>query len=263
MPAGSGEKRFLLLIRVFVVAFACAAIVWGLATLPPLWRQMPAEFTARHILNGETYRSEALSRQIQLVNSFDEATCRPSAVRSAAVISLRLVEESARNGANRAIDLRQIKNLDTAIRQSLACSPADPFLWLVLYWTENTANGFNPDYLKYLKLSYELGPNEAWIVLKRNPLVLGDYDRLPADLQSHAIQEFVTLVKDSFYKEAAEIFVATAPQTRAAIIPRLANLTRQTRTTFAKVVGDQGLNVTIPDTDLPSRPGIDLRAIGR
>jgi hypothetical protein len=69
-----------------------------------------------------------------------------------------------------------------AIRQSLACSPADPFFWLALYALEPSAP------LNYLTASYRLGPNEGWIALKRNLVAFANFDELPDDLRRIVVQ---------------------------------------------------------------------------
>jgi hypothetical protein len=149
-----------------------------------------------------------------------------------------------------------LKSLDEAIRRSLSCEPADPFLWVVLYWVESTQNGFKHEYLNYLRMSYQLGPNEAWIALKRNIVAFSDFERLPADLAKDAIDEFTALIKNELYQEAVDIFSGPAWRIRDAILPQLAGLPRRNREAFARAVYDRGLVVTIPGVDLPNpKPG--------
>ena len=87
-----------------------------------------------------------------------------------------------------------------AIRESLSCSPADPFLWLALYWLDGTQHGYRPEDLKYLELSYQLGPNEGWIALRRNSVAFATFQQLPPELAEFAINEFVGLLKARFYE---------------------------------------------------------------
>ena len=42
------------------------------------------------------------------------------------------------------------------------------FLWFALFWLENMQFGFRDESIRYLEQSYELGPSEGWIALKRN-----------------------------------------------------------------------------------------------
>ena len=101
-----------------------------------------------------------------------------------------------------------------AIRQSLACSPADPFFWLALYALEPSAP------LNYLTASYRLGPNEGWIALKRNPVAFANFDELPDDLRRIVVQEFVRIVEmGNTIDDAMKIFVGPAwDQQRAHLV---------------------------------------------
>jgi hypothetical protein len=86
--------------------------------------------------------------------------CLPSALRSAAVIRLWLLEEAISSGIRNLIDC-EMSSFGTSIRRSLSCLPADPILWVVLFWQEIAQNGFKSEFLGYLRLSYRLGPNEG------------------------------------------------------------------------------------------------------
>jgi hypothetical protein len=77
-----------------------------------------------------------------------------------------------------------------------------------------TRNGFRPDDVKYLRMSYRLDPNEGWIALKRNRLAFEKFDQLSTDLAESAIGEYVALVKSGLYEQAAEILSGPAWQAR-------------------------------------------------
>jgi hypothetical protein len=87
-------------------------------------------------------------------------------------------------------------SLHNAIRHSLACSPADSFLWRVLFWVENAMYGFSSDHLE--RMSYSLGPNEGWIALKRNLVAPAVFERLPPDVGEMAIREFASFFGSGF-----------------------------------------------------------------
>lgn len=211
------------------------------------------EYVARKIIRGEPYKIEVLTRQMPVVEAAENSTtCRPIALWSAAIVRLRMVEEASGNGAGKPIDAQQMRLLDNSIRRSLSCSPAEPFLWLALYWAERAQNGFKPEYLKYLRMSYQHGPNEGWVILKRNSIALVEFDRLPADLAGDVINEFVALLKNQLYQQAVENFSRSEWWVQDAILPHLASLPQRIRETFAKAVYDQGLNVTIPGVNPPN-----------
>jgi hypothetical protein len=140
----------------------------------------------------------------------------------------------------------QLNALRDSIRRSLACSPADPFLWVVLYWVEINRNGFQPDYLKYLRLSYQLGPNEGWIALKRNGYALAIFQQLPPDLAEMAIAEFATLVDTGFYAETAAILTGPGWPEREMLLSHLKDVSERYKEAFAKAVYKLGYDVNVP-----------------
>ena len=189
---------------------------------------------ARQIIAGDPFKVETLAQQLPIIDSIkSSAYCRPAALRSAAIIQLRMLEVSASANDRQHLD-EQFKSLGNVIRSSLSCAPADPFLWLALYSVEVNENGSKPDYLKYLRLSYRLGPHEGWIVLKRNPLAFAAFQQLPPDLAEDAVNEFFAMLLDSHFSEqAAEIFIGPAWPERELILSHLTRLADNDRRRFA------------------------------
>ena len=245
-------RIFVILIRIFVAVFGSAAIVWGVVTIPIFWRQAPIEYVAHHIIRGEPYKIDVLLRQMPAIEAAENSkTCRPVALWSAAIIRLRMVELVRSNEEGKPIDTAAIDNLNNSIRRSLSCSAAEPFLWLILYWVESTQNKLKQGYSKYLRMSYQLGPNEGWIAIKRNPAAFADYESLPSDLATNAISEFLALINSEFYDEAVDIFSGPGWQFRDAIILRLATLPYRNREAFARAVYMRGVDVEIPGIESP------------
>src|ERR1035437_9882311 len=158
---------YILLAFMFVVILGCIAVWWGIIEFPVFRRDSSIERIATQIIAGNPFKVETLTQQLPIIDSIKRsAYCRPAALRSATIIQLRMLEVAASANDRQHLD-EHLKSLGNAIRSSLSCSPADPFLWLALYSVEVTENGFKPDYLKYLRLSYRLGPNAGGGVLKR------------------------------------------------------------------------------------------------
>ena len=108
-------------------------------------------------------------------------------------------------------------NLHDAIQKALFCTPADPLVWLTLVWLDVRRHGFEPRDANYLRLSYDLGPNEAWIGLWRTRIAIASFQQLPPDLSERATGEFVKLGNTGwFYRETAQIFGRAAPAARSA-----------------------------------------------
>lgn len=105
--------------------------------------------------------------------------------------------------------------------------------------------GFKADWLEYLERSYQLGPNEGWIALRRNGLALAIFSRLPPELAEKAAAEFVGLVR-SGYLDAAPILVGPAWAVRDQLLPRLAGLPPSKLKELVTAVSQLGREVVVP-----------------
>jgi hypothetical protein len=222
-----------LLARVIVAAVALGAIWWSISTAPRFWSEMVIVEIAPHVVAGETYKSEVLDSLVAPENQ--PLHFRPSTLSKVAIIRLRMAEEAIASGAVDTIDSK-LDQLRETISDSLANSPMDPFLWLVLYWVDNTRYGYAPERLDDLRMSYTLGPNEAWIATRRSRFALAVYSVLPADLAESAIAEFVGLVRSGLDSEAADIIVGPGWPIRQVLLARLDTLREPIRRKFAQVL---------------------------
>lgn len=232
--------------RIPLVVFALVAVAWGVWTFPTFWQQSSDESVARQIISGSPYKLEALLRLKQDLEAVEQSPyCRASATRSAAVIRLRIAEQTILTG-----DAKRIDNEFDALRKSLfstlSCSPADPFSWLALFWLNNIQNGFSAENLRYLRLSYRLGANEGWIALKRNHISFSIFEALEPDLAEMTITEFLQLLDTGLYVEVADILTGPAWRVRESILPRLTQVPLRNREVLATVLGNRGENVSVP-----------------
>ena len=224
-------------LRASAMLVGLIGITWGVSEFSALRQESTIKKIADRILVGDVYKYEILLKQASLVAPTQRPEfCRPMTVRSAAVIRLRLAEISdnaALGPANLAVE---------AIRNSLACSPADPFFWLALYALEPAAP------LKYLTASYRLGPNEGWIALKRNPVAFANFDELPEDLRRIVVQEFVRIVEMDTIDDAMKIFVGPAWDNRELILSQMDQVPLPQRQEFQAALAGAGYDVTVPGT---------------
>lgn len=227
-------------IHLFLIGLGTVAVAWAICVLPTFLRDTPINQVAVRIVEGEIYREPALLNLVPVLEEIEqEALCRPVSQRSATIVRLRLLESAIASGDRMSIDDR-LEQLLKSVRISLRCSPADSFLWLILYWADGTRNGFDARHIGYLRLSYELGPNEGWVAVKRNRYALAIFEQLPPDLANQALDEFVGLVRSGFYRDASEILMGAGWRLREKLLPRLANIEEHHRRNFDRELSQRG-----------------------
>jgi hypothetical protein len=234
------------MIRAFVILLGLAGVVWGAANLPAFWRQAEVERTATEILDHQAFKPKDLIPFIPTLAEIEQSRyCQPKLIRSAAIIRLRLVEEAIAMAERDVIDER-LDSLDSSVRNALSCEPADAFLWMVLAWANYLREGPKPEQLTFLRLSYSLGPNEGWIAVRRNRLLLAMFPGLPSDLADAAVSEFGRMVDSWFYWETIAIFTGPGWPIRSRLLASLRDVGERQREAFAIQLYTEGFDVIIP-----------------
>jgi len=234
-----------MLARAFTVALGCLAVIWGAVTLPVFWRETVRDETAVLIVQGHRYATPVLAEEISKFESTRQDFCRAPALRSAAMVRLKLVENALEEADRVSIDQRMAE-LKRGITDLFACDPTDSFFWLVYYWTNLTTDGFNPDLLKFLRMSYQQGPNEGWIAIKRNRLALAIFSQLTPELSNLALEEFVGLVRSGFIEDAASILTGPGWSIREDLLSRLVSVPLAERERLALTLRNEGHDVVVP-----------------
>lgn len=241
--------------RPFLVAAGVAAMLWAAAALPVLWSERNIVDVARAILAGEGFKPEVLVAVSAQAENKNGRVPRSAVLGKVAVIRLRQVEDRVRIGNMEGIS-NSLDATNAVVDEALVNSPSDPFLWLARFWLANARYGWRSDHLKYLKMSYDLGPNEGWIAIKRSRITLPAFARLPKDFAERAVAEFVSLVRWKLSVEAADIAGGPARAIQNVLFPRLKDLNDDQRRPFAKEVYRRELDdVPVPGVE-PPRPNV-------
>ena len=236
-------------VRLILAAAGCLAVTWSVVALPIFWREHPLDEQASQILRGTPYTSGALAQLGPAIESVEASPeCEPRSLQSAAVIRLRVMEEGFVPDQLAELDQR-IDSVQGAIRRALACAPADPFLWLVLYSVESERNGFRSAYLDYIRQSYRLGPNEGWIAVRRVHVVFAIFASLPPDLADMAVEEFVRLVQNHLYDEPLRVLLGTGRSIRERLLEGLSRVGDRERRDFAARLRAEGVDLPIPGVE--------------
>lgn len=242
-------------IRLSMAVVGLGAMVWAVNVIPVFWSQNVVVSVANAIRAGEAYKPDVLEAIEARIRDRSGVTKRPSMVSKLGMIQLRIAEDSFRTGNVALID-RRLDSLARAIDEIFFIAPNDPFFWLVRFWLDSARSGLRPAYLRFLKMSYDLGPNEAWIALKRNRFSLNIFPILPGDLAELAASEFAKFVQWGLVNEAAALVGGPGLPIRPFLYERLRDLKIEQRRQFARVLYQRELDdVLVPGVTPPRSRG--------
>ena len=241
--------HYISIVRIFAAAIGCFGLVWGAFESSAFWRDSTLQRMATQIIAGDEFKNETLSQQLPAIEKIESSgLCRPVAVRSAAIIRLRLFERT--NFVDAQERSGEQSRLLQVIRNSLSCAPADGFLWLALYFIGPNERGLESESINALRQSYRVAPHEGWIALKRSRVAFAEFNQLPPDLGDAAINEFVDMLHDShFYDLAAEILIGPAWPERDLILLQSSRLGDVKRAEFIEELKRRGY-VRVPGIGL-------------
>jgi hypothetical protein len=240
--------------RLILAIAGLMAMAWACAVFPVFWSENSIVDVARAVIAGEVFKPDVLAAVDALSEAKGGSTIRSSVLGKAAVIRVRQTEDAIRAGAPELINQR-LDSLARIVNRTFRNAPDDPFLWLVQFWLDSTRNGLRPESLRFLRMSYDLGPYEGWIAAKRNGFALAAFPDLPSDLAERAISEFVGLVRWGMVADAAAIAAATPAPLRRILFSRLQDVDYPQRRTFANAIYARELDdVPVPGIAPPAPP---------
>jgi len=251
MPSWRSES---ILARVLLLSAGAAAMAWAVATFPVFQSENSISNVARGVKAGEVFKVQVLNSAEAKIRSDESITRRSSALQKVALIRLRRAEDAINTGDVDAID-RDLESLSRAIDNLLASAPSDSFFWFVRFWLADTRFGLHSENLAQLRMSYEQGPYEGWISVKRNRTALAILSILPRDLADRAIAEFVALVRWGFSIDAAEIAARLDRPRRELLFARLKDVKIEQRRQLADALYKREVDdVLVPGIEPPSQP---------
>jgi hypothetical protein len=234
--------------RLIFMAAGAAAMLWAAIVFPIFWSEKVLVDTAGAIARGEVFAPDVLGG-IEARTEGNGSRLRAGILSKVAMIRLRQLENAIHTDDSRLIQQR-LEPATRIVRETLRNAPDDPFFWLVWFWLHTYREGARLEDLPYLRMSYELGPYEGWIAVKRDGVALASYSALSLDLRERAISEFLGLVRWGIVNEAADIAAGPARPLRAILFPQLKNLTDEQRRAFANVIYQRELD----DVPVPGFP---------
>lgn len=253
--AGYPSPGWRIAVRIVVCAVGVVAVTWGLFFLPLFWQQGPLNRVASQVRQGHLFKGQALLGEASRVEAVEQKSfCNPAELRNLVVLHVAILNGASAVADRMPLDAEQAA-VDAAAREALSCEPSNSFAWLVLFWIDASKYGVNTKNVRYLHMSYALGPNEGWIALWRNRLAIAVFQQLPSELEDMAVVEFVKLVETGgMYAEAASVYGSAASEVQSRIIAQLKTAKATPRQVFAATLYDKGFDVDIPGFEKPVRP---------
>ena len=228
-----------------------AAIVWASEVGPLFWGYASLDGIASRIIRLDNLPNEVLDGVLPALDALDRSdVCLPKAMHNAAIIRGRLLQLAIESSDPEQRG-KAAAAADRSVRKSLSCSPADSFMWFALFWIEATQSGFRDELVGYLSKSYELGPYEGWIALRRNSYALLVYQLLPPQLQERVVREFAALVGSGFIRESAANLTGAGWPVHETLLAALADVPEKYRKQLATNLRRSGIEVSIPGVTLP------------
>lgn len=243
----SGQWLYATLGRVVLISMGVLSVWWGIVTFPVFWRDARLDHTADSIIDGEEFKREILQTLLADADSAETAWARPEALRSAAIIRVRLAEQASIARPLGPI----IDQLGASVRRSLSAAPADPFLWLALFWSKAMKGDRSKEDFAYLRMSYLVGPHEGWVARRRNYIALGNFPELPQDVAEAAVTEFKDIVASAYYDTAVKILVGPGWPIHDMLLRRLEDAPDEARRRFARSADELGYEIAVPGVERP------------
>ncbi len=233
------------LVKSLTASLGVLSIIWTLSSWSANGTEAELASFAQRILLGEVFGSDQ-SNALKLALDTTSAS-RPSALAldSIAVIRLRLVENALSSG-DRGASASERKELGIALTSALSDDPTNSFLWLADYWLQKTAVATSDEALRLLNMSYLLGPNEAWIAVKRNPLAIGIFSSLPNELSERVKAEFVGMVRSGLDLDAIHSLSVSQDHVREQMLGQLVQIKEVDRIEFAKLLRSKDIEWSVP-----------------
>ncbi|MGY4615521.1 hypothetical protein ACVWZ4_000748 [Bradyrhizobium sp. USDA 4472] len=234
-----------------LLGIGVVGLIWAVVCGPQFWAYAPLDGVASRVIRFENLSLDVLERTVPAIDMLERSErCLPRAMHNAAIIRGRLVQIAIDNS-----DPDEVKQAsvaaDAMIRKSLSCTPEDPFLWFALFWVEGAQNGFNDDLIGYLSKSYELGPYEGWIALRRNKYALIVYPLLPMRLQDRVVKEFAAMVNSGFIRDAAANLMGAGWPVHETLLAALSDVDLKYKRQLATDLRRAGVEVVVPGVTMP------------
>jgi hypothetical protein len=230
--------------RVMTLVVGISAIVWAVHVFPLFRAEALLGDLAWSAITGEDFGDAQLGTIRGAVEEATTAGLDSSNNASIAMIRLFLVDRGLKAGKGSQADLTQ---LETAVGAALAEAPANSFIWLIADWLRHRKGG--ADDVAMLRMSYQTGPNEGWVAVKRNPVAVSRLSSLPGGLVDMTLAEFAKMVGAGLFQEGAGVLADADPAVRERLLATLVDIDEDNRRQFARVLVSKDIQANVPGVE--------------
>jgi hypothetical protein len=240
-----------LLARALTISLGLTAVAWASFSFADASNQIRLTQIANEVMDGDDTEpalpsDEEVKKEASYVAPF--GLSNPKARRALVMIRLRLAEYAFLSGDEPEIK-RRLEDAKGAVQAYLDISPSDSYLWLALFWIRSVESGFMLEDLALLRFSYQFGPREGWVALKRNQISLKLLPFFDAELEDMALAEFAGLVESGFSEQSAELLIGPGWPNHEQLLSRLELLPRTSRQDLAVQLRRRSYYLNIPGVE--------------
>ena len=228
-PPTIGLRPFLL--RLLTLLVGCTGLFWGVSNIARADVSDGFRYAEGRLLQFETFSPAASKAMLKSVSAQDLSPCDNHSQRALMLIEIPLADAALRSGAVQEFDQR-IHSLESRARQTLACTPRDSFVWLLLFGMQTEHGILDEHTFDLLAMSYETAPNEAWIAIRRIVVAIPVLRVAPEPVQQKVLSEFETLIRRGFIETTVRAYSDAPIATRQLLQSRVDQLDPRSQKRF-------------------------------
>jgi hypothetical protein len=209
--------------RSLIGAVSCMALLWGGFALPTSGAADDFRYLETRLLHPDTFDPNILALRLESSAAKALSDCDSHAQTALLLTEMRLAEAALRAGELADFDKRSL-SMEVRAKQVLGCIPRDSYVWLLAFSVYVLHGQLNEQTFKFLAMSYDTSPNEAWIAIRRNIVALPLALVVPQPLQDKILTEFQQLLRNGFRHEAALSYSGASAAVQSLLRPRIGQL---------------------------------------
>jgi hypothetical protein len=225
----------MLTLRVLTIVIGCLGVFWGIGNVVQGEASDDFRDTEARLLRFEGFSRVSTVATLNSETARTLSACDNHAQRALVLMEIPLADAALKSGTVQEFDQRT-RSLETRARQSLACTPRDSFMWLLLFGMQ-TEHGV-PDRRSFdmLAMSYETAPNEAWIAIRRIVVAMPVLRFAPEPIQQTVLDEFQRLIATGFVEMPARAYSSASPLTQSLLQSRIDQLDPRSQKNFSEAL---------------------------